>query len=277
MENSQPRFDSDPIKESTSRWFVVRVLLIMGLLQIASSIALVMYFSHQIAQVSSNCSLQNNAQCLNESQWKAIQDLPAKNKQESLAPVADALIGPRREFRVPERLHCKTKKDQKQSALPPEKPSAHLPIRADKNFIQNTTQPTMIYWDSSNGLAHIHNMSYSDGKIKVNQEGLYYVYAKTCFRHNLEVSEELRAVENGIQLLQYVYHVKHTRQHENLLLMKSGSVKHWNKHVKFRLYCIHQGGLFPLKSGDDLFVKVSYASLLDPTQEASYLGAFKLE
>ncbi|MGH0133357.1 UNVERIFIED_CONTAM: hypothetical protein FKN15_077362 [Acipenser sinensis] len=134
----------------------------------------------------------------------------------------------------------------------------------------------MIYWDSSNGLAHIHNMSYSDGKIKVNQEGLYYVYAKTCFRHNLEVSEELRAVENGIQLLQYVYHTKHTRQHENLLLMKSGSVKHWNKHVKFRFYCIHQGGLFPLKSGDDLFVKVSYASLLDPTQEASYLGAFKL-
>ncbi|XP_033864719.1 tumor necrosis factor ligand superfamily member 11-like [Acipenser ruthenus] len=276
MENIQPRFDSVPIKESTSRCFIVRVLLIMGLLQIASSVALLLYFSHQIAQVSSKGSLQNNAQCLNESQWKAIQDLLAKNKQESLPPVADALIDPRKKFRVAEHPNCKTKKDRKHSVLPPEKPSAHLPIQADKNFIQNTTAPTMIYWDSSNGLAHIHNMSYSDGKIKVNQEGLYYVYAKTCFRHNLEVSEELRAVENGIQLLQYVYHTKHTRQHENLLLMKSGSVKHWNRHVKFRFYCIHQGGLFPLKSGDDLFVKVSYASLLDPTQEASYLGAFKL-
>lgn len=51
MENIQPRFDSVPIKESTSRCFIVRVLLIMGLLQIASSVALLLYFSHQIAQV----------------------------------------------------------------------------------------------------------------------------------------------------------------------------------------------------------------------------------
>ncbi|CAB1347194.1 unnamed protein product, partial [Coregonus sp. 'balchen'] len=169
-------------------------------------------------------------------------------------------------------------------------PSAHLPIRATMDYVKSkpiAKANTMIHWDEAQG--HLKKMRYHDGRLLVDEPGLYSVYAKTCFRY-YDLGPETEpggAPEHAIatpqavdvsnaQLIQYISHEKHTSlPSKSVVLMKTGSTMHWNN-SQYNMYCAQQGRGVMLQQGDGLFVNVSNAWMLDPEPEGTYFGAIKI-
>lgn len=127
-------------------------------------------------------------------------------------------------------------------------------------------------WYHDRGWAKISNMTFSNGKLIVNQDGFYYLYANICFRHH-ETSGDLDT--EYLQLMVYVTKtsIKIPSSHT---LMKGGSTKYWSGNSEFHFYSINVGGFFKLRSGEEISIEVSNPSLLDPDQDATYFGAFKV-
>lgn len=59
-----------------------------------------------------------------------------------------------------------------------------------------------------------------------------------------------------------------------ILLMKTSRTSCWSRGSQFSLHSAHQGGLFPLGSGDRLFVTVTNATAVDMDERSSFFGAF---
>lgn len=59
-----------------------------------------------------------------------------------------------------------------------------------------------------------------------------------------------------------------------ILLMKTSRTSCWSRGSQFSLHSAHQGGLFPLGSGDRLFVTVTNATAVDMDEKSSFFGAF---
>lgn len=127
-------------------------------------------------------------------------------------------------------------------------------------------------WYHDRGWAKISNMTFSNGKLVVNQDGFYYLYANICFRHHETLGD---LATEYLQLMVYVTKtsVKIPSAHT---LMKGGSTKYWSGNSEFHFYSIHVGGFFKLRSGEEISLEVSNPSLLDPDQDATYFGAFKV-
>uniref|UniRef100_A0A4W4H897 THD domain-containing protein n=1 Tax=Electrophorus electricus TaxID=8005 RepID=A0A4W4H897_ELEEL len=162
-------------------------------------------------------------------------------------------------------------------------PAAHLPVRPAR-----TIHATIIHWNAEQG--NLQHFGYHNGRILVEESGLYYVYAKTCFRYYdiFEVSSEtehnsqsdvpltLSPSDYGVQLMQYVFHerISH-RTSEPVLLMKSGNTWRW-KRGTYHMCCEQQSGVFSLQAGEGVYVSVLNLWLLDPEAEGSYFGAFRV-
>ncbi|CAL8319009.1 unnamed protein product [Boreogadus saida] len=139
------------------------------------------------------------------------------------------------------------------------------------------------WWEGRKGLAFLQDVQLLDGELVVPLPGLYYVYAQTYFRHTHPVAEEeeedKEQPENrgdrdvGKPLLQYIYQ-KMNSYPDPILLMKTSRTSCWSRGSQFSLHSAHQGGLFPLSTGDRLFVTVSNASAVDMDEKSSFFGAF---
>ncbi|NWW50362.1 TNF11 factor, partial [Pedionomus torquatus] len=154
---------------------------------------------------------------------------------------------------------------------PEKQPFAHL-IIDDKNIPSGTRKVNLTSWHHDKGQANLSNMTFSDGKLIVNQDGFYYLYANICFRHH-ETSGNL--TKRGLQLM--VYMIKtNLKIRRSDVLMKGGSTKYWSGNSEFHFYSVNVGGFFKLKSGEMISIQVSNPLLLDSSQEATYFGAFKV-
>ncbi|KAJ8349986.1 hypothetical protein SKAU_G00251160 [Synaphobranchus kaupii] len=249
MENGQARFHSAQSAEPTCRPLVFGTLVVMGLLQIVSSVAILLHLTGYLHEVD----------------FSSVQQRPLE-EAETGPVLADAL----KDHRKRDRSRCP--KSQKDLI-----PSAHLPIKAPIDYVQKgEIEPKMIQWNEAQG--QLYKIRYHDGRILVQEGGLYYVYAKTCFRlYDVELESESAPEfpqEVNAQLIQYVYHEKHTQTTRPMVLMKSGCTKRL-KSPDYNMYCEQQGRLFRLREGDGLFVNVSNSWMLDPDAEGSYFGAFK--
>ncbi|CAF98738.1 unnamed protein product [Tetraodon nigroviridis] len=135
----------------------------------------------------------------------------------------------------------------------------------------------ILWWEGQKGLAFLQDVQLVDGELVVPWPGLYYVYAQTYFRHthSLEDAEEEGEEEGdrGRPLLQYVYK-KVNSYPVPILLMKTSRTSCWSRGSQFSLHSAHQGGLFPLGSGDRLFVTVTNATAVDMDEKSSFFGAF---
>uniref|UniRef100_A0A3Q2CGS4 Tumor necrosis factor ligand superfamily member 10 n=1 Tax=Cyprinodon variegatus TaxID=28743 RepID=A0A3Q2CGS4_CYPVA len=130
------------------------------------------------------------------------------------------------------------------------------------------------WWEGQKGLAFLQDVQLLDGELVVLQPGLYYVYAQTYFRHTHSLEEDGEEVEDrGKPLLQYVYK-KVNSYPVPILLMKTSRTSCWSRGSDFSLHSAHQGGLFPLTTGDRLFVTVTNASAVDMDEKSSFFGAF---
>lgn len=127
-------------------------------------------------------------------------------------------------------------------------------------------------WYYNRGWAKISNMTFSNGKLIVNQDGFYYIYANICFRYH-ETSGNLAS--EYLQLMVYVIKTS-IKIPSSQTLMKGGSTKNWSGNSEFHFYSINVGGFFKLRSGEEISIEVSNPSLLDPDQDATYFGAFKV-
>ncbi|KAF6728710.1 Tumor necrosis factor ligand superfamily member 11 [Oryzias melastigma] len=244
VEAGQQRLHAGPSSEPSHRPLLFGTLAVMGLLQVASSVAILLHLTGYLQQVD-----------LSTAPHRPIQEVQA-------APVLDALRDPR--------------KAKKPRALP----SAHLPIRAPQDFKKKGNSAIVIEWDGRP--ENLRRMSYRNGKLRVEESGFYYVYANTCFRHyNLEPYNSNQRedppvdIGNPTQLFQYFYRESIRQNGKEIVLMKTGSSMRWNN-TSFNMYCAQQSRGVYLVEGDALFVNVSNAFLLDQEAEKTYFGAIKL-
>uniref|UniRef100_F7FPG3 Tumor necrosis factor ligand superfamily member 11 n=2 Tax=Ornithorhynchus anatinus TaxID=9258 RepID=F7FPG3_ORNAN len=154
---------------------------------------------------------------------------------------------------------------------PEQQPFAHLTINGT-NIPSGSHKVNLSSWYHDRGWANISNMTFSNGKLRVNQDGFYYLYANICFRHH-ETSGNL--AEESIQLMVYVTKTN-VKIKKSDTLMKGGSTKSWSGSSEFHFYSVNVGGFFKLRSGEEISIQVSNPSLLDPAQDATYFGAFKV-
>ncbi|XP_063069138.1 tumor necrosis factor ligand superfamily member 11 isoform X2 [Engraulis encrasicolus] len=245
METDQPRFHAAQTTAPTYRSLIFGTLAVIGLLQVASSVAILLHLTGYLREVDITSSQQK----------------PLEERSRTEPYVADALTSPKK------RARCYKKREIV--------PEAHLPIRVPIDFSNKDQKTVMIHWNDQHGT--LRKIKYSDGRILVEKGGLYYVYAKTCFRHYVQGtgSHPDQPDVSNAQLIQYVYHERHTQSTiKPYLIMKSGSTMRWDDQ-HYNMYCVQQGRGVHLSQGDGVFVNVSNSWLLDPEPEGSYFGALK--
>ncbi|XP_071382427.1 tumor necrosis factor ligand superfamily member 11 [Centroberyx affinis] len=248
MEAGQHRFHPVQSSEPTYRPLLFGTLAVMGLLQVASSVAILLHLTGYLQEVD-----------LSTAQHRPMEEVQTE-------PVLDALKDPRKR-------RCKSLKESL--------PSAHLPIRQhQENAKKGEPKAIMIDWDKVHG--HCLKMGYQKGKLLVMESGFYYVYAKTCFRYYVYVPEDSGQAGaqqldvSNAQLIQYVYHESIKQQSSKAaLLMKTGSTTRW-ENTDYNMYCAQQGRGVRLEEGDAVYVNVSNAWMLDLEGEGTYFGAIKL-
>uniref|UniRef100_A0AAV2KLD3 Tumor necrosis factor ligand superfamily member 10 n=1 Tax=Knipowitschia caucasica TaxID=637954 RepID=A0AAV2KLD3_KNICA len=130
-------------------------------------------------------------------------------------------------------------------------------------------------WANQSFGSHLHNMSLTNGKLRVPQNGRYYLYSQVYFRYPSPASEsEQRSVSH--QLVQCVY--KKTSYPNPIQLLKGVGTKCWAPDAEYALHSVYQGGLFELRAGDEIFVSVSSPNMINADDtSSSYFGAFRLD
>lgn len=248
IEAGQHRFHPVQSSEPTYRPLLFGTLAVMGLLQVASSVAILLHLTGYLQEVD-----------LSTAPHRPIEEVQTE-------PVLNALRDTKKNRR------CKTPKESL--------PSAHLPIRAHQEYSKKGEPKAItIDWDEVHGYRH--RMGYQKGKLLVMESGFYYIYAKTCFRYYKYGPEESSPAGvppvdvSNTQLIQYVYHESIKQNSKSVVLMKTGSTMRWNN-TSYNMYCAQQGRGVRLEEGDALYVNVSNAWMLDPEGEGTYFGAIKL-
>ncbi|NXH23008.1 TNF10 factor, partial [Bucco capensis] len=162
------------------------------------------------------------------------------------------------------------------------KPSAHLTLRpqslaqdGDSRRFGNLSQScrhAITRWQDSTIHSHLHNITYQDGRLRVNQAGKYYIYSQIYFRYPGEGSSARLFVPQLVQCINWK-----TSYSQPILLLKGVGTKCWAPEANYGLHALYQGGLFELKAGDELFVSVSSLAIDYNDAAASYFGAFRLD
>ncbi|NXG43360.1 TNF10 factor, partial [Psilopogon haemacephalus] len=160
------------------------------------------------------------------------------------------------------------------------KPSAHLTLRPQSLTLDGTSvgfgnlsqscRHAIARWEDSSIHSHLQNITYSRGRLRVNQAGKYYVYSQIYFRYPSAGAH--RSVPQLVQCINWK-----TSYSQPILLLKGVGTKCWAPEANYGLHALYQGGLFELKAGDELFVSVSSLSIDYNDAAASYFGAFRLD
>ncbi|XP_068123888.1 tumor necrosis factor ligand superfamily member 11 [Hyperolius riggenbachi] len=148
-------------------------------------------------------------------------------------------------------------------------PVAHLTFNATGNLLGNKSALPIHFWKHNEGLAHLEHMEYSNGRLKILQDGYYFVYTNICFRHYV-LSSNLTTNESQLML-----YVKKSKKTKKVTLMKGGKTAAWSNNT-YNFYSAYLGGVFKLMAGEEIYIKATHIDLMDPDQEATYFGAFKL-
>ncbi|XP_067418871.1 tumor necrosis factor ligand superfamily member 11 [Emydura macquarii macquarii] len=263
-------------------------LVLLGLGQVVCSVALFFCFR---AQMDPNRITEEDTHCLRallrlqestDLQETTLENQEIKIMSESCRRMKQAFQGAmQKEVQriVTEREPPRSGKaimeaswfDPSRRNKPEKQPFAHL-IIDDKNIPVGTRKVNLTSWHHDKGQANLRNMTFRDGKLIVNQDGFYYLYANICFRHH-ETSGDV--ARRGLQLMVYMTKTNLKIKRSDVL-MKGGSTKYWSGNSEFHFYSVNIGGFFKLKSGEVISIQVSNPSLLDSSQEATYFGAFKV-
>ncbi|XP_060785841.1 TNF superfamily member 10, like isoform X1 [Neoarius graeffei] len=164
-----------------------------------------------------------------------------------------------------------------------QRPSAHLTLSSlqgaspqypspQADLHQSCRHPVRSWANQSFG-AHLHNMTLVNGRLRVPQDGRYYLYAQVYFRYPSPSEGEQKSTSH--QLVQCIY--KKTSYLRPIQLLKGVGTKCWAPDAEYALHSVYQGGLFELRAGDEVFVSVSSPSMVHAEDSSSYFGAFRLD
>ncbi|XP_036843163.1 tumor necrosis factor ligand superfamily member 10 [Oncorhynchus mykiss] len=281
-----------------SKMWVAMVVIVVVVLQIASTTGLFVYLNMSISQVRSQ-GVTEELKCL--SLLNALdkdQDIPEDLAQLFGEPCIKLAEGIKAYIsKVTENIISK-QTFQEARTLPrtfntsgskfatsvTQRPSAHLTLRdssAQGSPSYLTPQPDLHQscrhairsWANQSFGAHLHNMTLANGRLRVPQDGRYYLYSQVYFRYPSLNEGDQHTTSH--QLVQCVY--KKTSYLRPIQLLKGVGTKCWAPDAEYALHSVYQGGLFELRAGDELFVSVSSPSMVHAEDSSSYFGAFRLD
>ncbi|XP_041738539.1 tumor necrosis factor ligand superfamily member 10 [Coregonus clupeaformis] len=281
-----------------SKMWVSMVVIVVIVLQIASTTGLFVYLNMSISQVRSQ-GVTEELKCL--SLLNALdkdQDIPENLAQLFGEPCIKLAEGIKAYIsKVTENIISK-QTFQEARTLPrtfntsgskfatslPQRPSAHLTLR-DSSTQGSPSYPTpqpdlhqscrhpVRSWTNQSFGAHLHNMTLANGRLRVPQDGRYYMYSQVYFRYPSPSEGDQPTASH--QLVQCVY--KKTSYLRPIQLLKGVGTKCWAPDAEYALHSVYQGGLFELRAGDELFVSVSSPTMVHAEESSSYFGAFRLD
>lgn len=127
-------------------------------------------------------------------------------------------------------------------------------------------------WGNQSFGSHLHNMTVSNGRLRIPRAGRYYLYAQVYFRYLTLSIDNYHSGSVSHQVVQCVY--KKTAYARPIQLLKGVGTKCWSPDSENALHSIYQGGLFELRAGDEIFISVSSPTAVYAEDSSSYFGAF---
>uniref|UniRef100_A0AAY4CJ40 Tumor necrosis factor ligand superfamily member 10 n=1 Tax=Denticeps clupeoides TaxID=299321 RepID=A0AAY4CJ40_9TELE len=280
-------------RDAPSKLWVAMVVIVVVVLQIASTTGLFVYLNMSLSQVKSQ-GVSEELRCLGLlNALDKDQDIPDNLAQlfgEPCIRLAEGIktyISKVRETSAESTSHPRTlprtfnTSGSKFVTSLTQRPSAHLTLRdvspyptPEPDLHQSCRHPVRSWANGSFG-AHLHNMTLlPTGRLRVPQDGRYYLYAQVYFRYPAPSSEaDQRSASH--QLVQCIY--KKTTYLRPIQLLKGVGTKCWAPDAEYALHSVYQGGLFELRAGDEVFVSVSSPNMVHAEESASYFGAFRLD
>ncbi|XP_018588801.2 TNF superfamily member 10, like [Scleropages formosus] len=285
-------------RDAPSRLWVAMVLIAVVVLQVACTTGLFLYLNASVSQVKSQ-GMAEELRCLGLlNALDKDQEIPldlapllgetcvrlAEGIRAYISKVTESVISKQafQEARTMPRTFNTT--GSKFIASAAQRPSAHLTLRDSQqgsspqiqtpqvDLHQSCRHPLRSWGNQSFG-AHLHNMTLSNGRLRVPQDGRYYLYSQVYFRYPTPADGDQRSVSH--QLVQCVY--KKTSYLRPIQLLKGVGTKCWAPDAEYALHSVHQGGLFELRAGDEVFVSVSSPTMVHADDSSSYFGAFRLD
>ncbi|XP_029522274.1 tumor necrosis factor ligand superfamily member 10-like [Oncorhynchus nerka] len=281
-----------------SKMWIAMVVIVVIVLQIASTTGLFVYLNMSVSQVRSQ-GVTEELKCL--SLLNALdkdQDIPenlaqlfgepciklAEGIKAYISKVTENIIS-KQTFQEARTLpHTFNTSGSKFATSVPQRPSAHLTLRDSSTQgspMYPTPQPDLHQscrhpvrsWTNQSFGAHLHNMTLADGRLRVPQDGRYYMYSQVYFRYPSPSEGDQPTASH--QLVQCVY--KKTSYLRPIQLLKGVGTKCWAPEAEYALHSVYQGGLFELRAGDELFVSVSSPTMVHAEESSSYFGVFRLD
>ncbi|XP_060747297.1 tumor necrosis factor (ligand) superfamily, member 10 like 3 [Tachysurus vachellii] len=281
--------------EAPSKLWISTVFIVMVAIQVASTTGLFVYLNMSVAQAR------------NQGVFEELRCLGLLNALEKDQEVPDGLVQLFGEpcIRLAEGIRTYIYKvtenvisqhifhEQRQTAEPRlkvlpdgnQRPSAHLTLR--DNGLQGPTSLTpqrdlhqscrhlVRSWGNQSFGSHMHNMTLSNGRLRIPQTGRYYLYAQIYFRYLTLSNGEHQSNSESQQVVQCVY--KKTAYVQPIQLLKGVGTKCWSPDSENALHSIYQGGMFELRAGDEIFVSVSAPRAVHAEDSSSYFGAFRFD
>ncbi|KAL6118258.1 uncharacterized protein ACO6RY_03092 [Pungitius sinensis] len=287
-------------RDAPSKMWVAMVVIVVVVLQIASTTGLFLYLNMSISQVRSQgvteelkcLSLLNNplykdrdipdqlAQLFGEPCMKLAEGINAY-----ISKVTENIISKQSFIEARTMTHSFNNSKFMTSAA--QRPSAHLTLRdtgSQAGFppypipmpdLHQSCRHVVRTWANQSFGAHLHNMSLTNGRLRVPQDGRYYLYSQVYFRYPSPAASDGDQHSVSHQLVQCVY--KKTSYPSPIQLLKGVGTKCWSPDAEYALHSVYQGGLFELRAGDELFVSVSSPNMVNADDSSSYFGAFRLD
>ncbi|NWU98806.1 CD40L protein, partial [Upupa epops] len=137
--------------------------------------------------------------------------------------------------------------------------AAHLTAQDSNKAVSVLQWRTTMYGPMDNK-----SISYHEGKLKVKEAGLYYIYSQVSF---------CTKAENLAPFTVYIY--LYLPMEEDRLLMR-GLDTHSTSKSLCDLQSIREGGVFKLREGDMVFVNVTDSTRVNYNHGSTYFGIFKL-
>ncbi|XP_075429355.1 CD40 ligand [Ascaphus truei] len=131
---------------------------------------------------------------------------------------------------------------------------------------QQSSSKEVLQWMQKGYSSMLDQMTYANGKLRVETPGVYYVYAQVSFCMNSTQSPRAPFV-------QYIFL---SRPPEADKLLVKGANTFISPTAECALHSIQQGGVFTLRHNDQLFVNVTDSSRVNYSPGFTYFGMFRL-
>ncbi|KFQ36803.1 CD40 ligand [Mesitornis unicolor] len=158
-----------------------------------------------------------------------------------------------------EHPHLKHKNESLVEAEKRQPIAAHLAGQKSNKAVSVLEWKTTMYGPMNSNL-----ISYQEGKLKVKEAGLYYIYSQVSFCTKAATSAPFTL---------YIY--LYLPMEEDRLLLK-GLDTHSTSMSLCDLQSIREGGVFKLREGDMVFVNVTDSTRVNYNHGSTYFGIFKL-